>query len=203
VNTSTGGAIYGETDVMPTPETVDPKPMAAYGQSKFCAERYCGMYGRLYGLSAVTLRYGNVYGPRQDPHGEAGVIAIFAGRLLEGRRPTIFGDGRQTRDYTYVGDIVAANLATAAHPEAHGEYNIGTGVESSVLEVLAALREAGGAEAADWEPEFAPPRTGEIERSFLDVGRARAELGFTASTTLTDGMRRTVEALREARSQQV
>jgi UDP-glucose 4-epimerase len=203
VNTSTGGAIYGETDVMPTPETVDAKPMAAYGQSKFCAERYCGMYGRLYGLSAVTLRYGNVYGPRQDPHGEAGVIAIFAGRLLEGRRPTIFGDGRQTRDYTYVGDIVAANLATAAHPEAHGEYNIGTGVESSVLEVLAALREAGGAEAADWEPEFAPPRTGEIERSFLDVGRARAELGFTASTALTDGMRRTVEALREARSQQV
>ena len=109
------------------------------------------------------------------------MIAIFAGRLLDGRRPTIFGDGRQTRDYTYVGDIVAANLATAAHPEAHGEYNVGTGVESSVLEVLAALREAGGAEAAGWEPEFAPPRTGEIDRSFLDVGRARAELGFTSA----------------------
>ena len=132
VNTSTGGAIYGEADVIPTPETVEPRPMAAYGQSKFCAERYCGWYGRLYGMEAVTLRYGNVYGPRQDPHGEAGVIAIFAGRLLDGRRPTIYGDGRQTRDYTFVGDIVAANLAVAAHPEAHGEYNVGTGVESSV-----------------------------------------------------------------------
>src|SRR4051795_12594361 len=105
VNTSTGGAIYGEADVMPTPEDTPPRPMAAYGQSKFCAEAYCGWYERLYGLSTVTLRYGNVYGPRQDPLGEAGVIAIFCGRLLEGRAPTIYGDGRQTRDYTYVGDV--------------------------------------------------------------------------------------------------
>jgi UDP-glucose 4-epimerase len=196
VNTSTGGAIYGETEVMPTPETVEPKPMAAYGQSKFCAERYCGWYERLYGLSAVTLRYGNVYGPRQDPHGEAGVIAIFAGRLLEGRRPTIFGDGRATRDYTFVGDIVAANLAAAAHPEAHGEYNVGTGAESSVLEVVAALREAGGA-GEDWEAEFAPARMGELQRSSLDVSRARAELAFTASTPLVEGMRATIDALRD------
>ena len=106
--------------------------MAAYGQSKFCAEAYCGWYERLYGLSSVTLRYGNVYGPRQDPHGEAGVVAIFCGKLLAGERPLIFGDGRQTRDYVYVGDIVAANLAAAAHPEAHGAYNVGTGTESSV-----------------------------------------------------------------------
>ena len=114
--------------------------MAAYGQSKFCAEAYCGWYERLYGLSSVTLRYGNVYGPRQDPHGEAGVIAIFCGKLLAGERPLIFGDGRQTRDYVYVGDIVAANLAAAAHPEAHGAYNVGTGTEASVIEVLGAMR---------------------------------------------------------------
>jgi UDP-glucose 4-epimerase len=196
VNTSTGGAIYGDADVMPTPETVEPRPMAAYGQSKYCAERYCGWYGRLYGMEAVTLRYGNVYGPRQDPKGEAGVIAIFAGRLLDGRRPTIYGDGRQTRDYTFVGDIVAANLAAAAHPEAHGEYNVGTGVESTVLDVVSALREAGGEAGDGFEPEFAPARPGEVQRSSLDVTRARSELGFTASTTLIEGMQATLDAVR-------
>ena len=196
VNTSTGGAIYGDDVRTPTPETEPPRPMAAYGQSKFCAERYCGWYGRLYGMEAVTLRYGNVYGPRQDPHGEAGVIAIFAGRLLQGRRPTIYGDGRQTRDYTYVGDIVAANLAVAAHPEAHGEYNVGTGVESTVIEVVDALREAAGEDAPEFEPEFAPVRAGEVLRSCLDVTRARMELGFTASTSLVEGLRATLDAVR-------
>jgi UDP-glucose 4-epimerase len=196
VNTSTGGAIYGEADVMPTPETVEPRPMAAYGQSKYCAERYCGWYGRLYGMKAITLRYGNVYGPRQDPKGEAGVIAIFAGRLLDGRRPTIYGDGHQTRDYTFVGDIVAANLTAAAHPEAHGEYNVGTGVESSVLEVVAALRDAAGDASDGFQPEFAPARPGEVQRSSLDVTRARSELGFTASTSLVAGMRATLDAVR-------
>jgi UDP-glucose 4-epimerase len=193
VNTSTGGAIYGETDVMPTPESVPPKPMAAYGQSKFCAEAYCGWYERLYGLSSVTLRYGNVYGPRQDPHGEAGVIAIFCGKLLAGERPVIFGDGRQTRDYVYVGDIVAANLAAAAHPEAHGAYNVGTGTESSVVEVLGAMRAAAGLGEGEFEPEFAPARPGEVQRSSLDVTRARAELGFTADTDLVAGMKPTLE----------
>jgi UDP-glucose 4-epimerase len=198
VNTSTGGAIYGETDVMPTPESVAPKPMAAYGQSKFCAEAYCGWYDRLYGLSSVTLRYGNVYGPRQDPHGEAGVIAIFCGKLLAGERPVIFGDGRQTRDYVYVGDIVAANLAAAAHPEAHGAYNVGTGTESSVVEVLAAMRKAAGLGEGQFEPEFAPARPGEVQRSSLDVTRARAELGFTADTDLVTGMKPTLEWARAA-----
>jgi UDP-glucose 4-epimerase len=193
VNTSTGGAIYGVADVMPTPETAPPRPMAAYGQSKFCAEAYCGWCERLYGLSSVTLRYGNVYGPRQDPHGEAGVIAIFCGALLAGARPRIFGDGRQTRDYVYVGDVVAANLAAAAHPEAHGSYNIGTGIEASVLQVVAALRTAAGAGDGDFEPEFAPPRAGELQRSWLDVTRARAELGFTADTDLVTGLKPTLE----------
>ena len=199
VNTSTGGAIYGETDVMPTPETVTPLPMAAYGQSKQCAELYCAWFTRLHGLPTVTLRYGNVYGPRQDPAGEAGVIAIFAGRLLDGARPLIFGDGLATRDYTFVGDIVAANLAAAGNAGASGSYNVGTGVESSVLEVVAALRDAAGVEAAAFEPEHAQARLGELQRSSLDVSRARDELGFTAGTTLVQGMQATLEHLRASR----
>jgi UDP-glucose 4-epimerase len=198
VNTSTGGAIYGEADVVPTPESVAPRPMAAYGQSKFCAEAYCGWAERLYGLSSVTLRYGNVYGPRQDPHGEAGVIAIFCGALLAGDRPKVFGDGRQTRDYVYVSDVVAANLAAAAHPEAHGAYNVGTGREASVLEVISALRAAAGLPDGEFEPEFAPPRPGEIQRSWLDVTRARAELGFSADTDLVSGMKPTLDWARRA-----
>jgi UDP-glucose 4-epimerase len=197
VNTSTGGAMYGEVDVMPTPESVPPRPMSAYGQSKFCAEAYCGWSERLYGLSSVTLRYGNVYGPRQDPHGEAGVVAIFCGKLLAGERPTIFGDGRQTRDYVYVGDIVEANLAAAAHPEAHGSYNTGTGTEASVLEVVAALREAAGLGEDEFQPEFAPARPGELQRSWLDVTRARADLGFAAETDLVAGLKPTLEWARE------
>jgi UDP-glucose 4-epimerase len=193
VNTSTGGAIYGDAEVMPTPETAPARPMAAYGQSKFCAEAYCGWYERLYGLSSVILRYGNVYGPRQDPHGEAGVVAIFCGKVLAGERPRIYGDGRQTRDYTYVGDIVAANLAAAAHPEAHGAYNIGTGTESTVVDVLSALRQAAGLGEGELEPQFAPARTGELQRSSLDVTRARVELSFTADTDLVTGMKPTLE----------
>jgi UDP-glucose 4-epimerase len=193
INTSTGGAIYGDADVMPTPETAAPRPMAAYGQSKFCAEAYCGWYERLYGLSSVVLRYGNVYGPRQDPHGEAGVVAIFCGKALAGETPVIFGDGRQTRDYIYVGDVVAANLAAAAHPEAHGAYNIGTGTESTVIDVLGALRRAAGLGDDEFQPAFAPARTGELQRSSLDVARARVELGFTADTDLVAGMKPTLE----------
>jgi UDP-glucose 4-epimerase len=198
VNSSTGGAIYGDVDVMPTPESVPARPMAAYGQSKYCAEAYCGWYERLHGLSTVTLRYGNVYGPRQDPQGEAGVIAIFSGRLLAGKRPVIYGDGRQTRDYTYVGDIVAANLAAAAHPEARGAYNVGTGVEASVLEVVAALRTAANLGDDDFQPEFQPARLGELQRSSLDVSRARADLGFSAETGLVAGMTPTLEWARTA-----
>ena len=200
INTSTAGAIYGDVDVIPTPETVEPKPMSAYGQSKYCAERYCGWEERLYGVSAVTLRYGNVYGPRQDPHGEAGVVAIFCGRLLEGEPPVVYGDGRQTRDYVYVGDVVEANLAAAAHPEAHGEFNVGTGTEASVLEVIAALREAAGLSEEEWQPRSAPARQGELERSCPDVTRAREELGFTADTSLREGMRRTLDFVHAARA---
>jgi UDP-glucose 4-epimerase len=191
VNTSTGGAIYGDATTIPTPETEAAKPMAAYGQSKLCAETYLGWYGRLYGQSNVTLRLGNVYGPRQDPLGEAGVIAIFCGRLLDGGRPTIFGDGTQTRDYVFVGDVVAAQLAAAA-AGVSGEINVGTGRETSVLdlvEVMRSLSPDGG-----FEPEFADPRLGEVQRSCLDPSHAADSLGWAPAVTLQEGMRVTLEA---------
>ena len=194
VNTSTGGAIYGETDELPTPETAEPKPLAAYGQSKFCAERYCGWFERLHGLSTVTVRYGNVFGPRQDPLGEAGVIAIFCGKLQAGETAIIFGDGSQTRDYVYVGDVVAANLAAAEHTEARGEFNVGTGRETSVLEIVDALRTASGDQS--FAPTHDPPRLGEVQRSALDVSKARAELGFEAKMDLAEGLRITLESTR-------
>jgi UDP-glucose 4-epimerase len=194
VNTSTGGAIYGDVDTIPSPETTPPAPMAGYGTSKFCAEQYCGLYARLHGLRTVTLRYGNVYGPRQDPLGEAGVIAIFCGKLMEGGRPRIYGDGRQTRDYVYVGDVVTANLAAADNPGVGGEVNIGTGRETSVLDIVQILQQEGHRD--DFEPEFAEARMGEIERSCLDVSRARELLGWQAGTSLPEGMRATLEAAR-------
>ena len=193
VNTSTGGAIYGDADTIPSPETTEPLPMAAYGQSKFCAERYLGWYGRLYEQSNVTLRLGNVYGPRQDPLGEAGVIAIFCGKLRTGEAPVIYGDGSQTRDYVYVGDVVRAQLA-AAQSAVTGEINVGTGRETTVLDIVAALKQLEPELGAAFEPSFAPGRLGEVARSCLDVSRAREELGFEAQTSIVDGLRATLEA---------
>ena len=193
VNTSSGGAIYGEAEVLPTPEGAQPAPMAPYGQSKFAAEGYCDLYARLHGLSTVSLRYGNVFGPRQDPLGEAGVVAIFCGRLQEGVAPTVFGDGRQTRDYVHVGDVVAANLA-AAESRAIGPFNIGRGEEVSVLDLVEALREIAG-DPAFFVPEFEPARLGELERSCVDPSRARAELGWVARTGLVEGLRTTLVSL--------
>ena len=197
VNTSTGGAIYGETDVVPTPETTAATPLSAYGLSKHTAERYAAWFRTAYDLDAVTLRYGNVYGPRQDPRGDAGVIAIFCDRILAGVRPTIFGDGRQTRDYVYVSDIVAANLAAArATGLAHDVYNVGTGTEVDVLALAAAVTHAAGADPARITPEFLPARAGEVLRSCLDVTRSRRELGLTAPTDLAEGLRRTLAWVR-------
>ncbi len=191
VFSSTGGAIYGETERLPTPEDVAALPMAAYGQSKLSAEGYLGLYERLYGLSTLALRFGNVYGPRQDPHGEAGVIAIFCGRLRTGARPTIYGDGAQTRDYIYVADLVRA-LLSAADAGVVGIVNIGTETETTVTELWRVLAGHHGPGAP--EPEFAPRRTGEIERSCLDAGRARELLGWAASTPVEEGLRLTYEA---------
>src|SRR3954454_18145329 len=190
VNTSSGGAMYGAQEQLPTPEDAPPAPMAPYGASKACADLYCGLFERLYGMSVCSLRYGNVYGERQDPLGEAGVIAIFGGRLVAGEPPTVFGNGEQTRDYVYVGDVVAANLA-AGDSDARGGFNIGTGQETTVLEIVEIFRSIGGADA--FEPEFAPARLGELERSWIDVTRARDELGWAAQVDLREGMRRTLD----------
>jgi UDP-glucose 4-epimerase len=196
VFSSTGGAIYGEGDgqQLPLREDAPLAPEAPYGQSKFAGEGYLALYERLYGLSSVPLRLGNVYGPRQDPLGEAGVIAIFCGKLMDGGRPTIYGDGRQTRDYVFVGDVVAANLAAADHPEVGDAVNIGTGRETSVLDLVQILQQEGHRD--DFEPNFEAERLGEIERSCLDVTRAREQLGWSAPTSLVDGLRATLEAAR-------
>jgi len=191
---STGGAIYGEGEgkQLPLDESAPIEPFSAYGQSKFSAEGYLALYERLYGLSGVSLRLGNVYGPRQDPLGEAGVIAIFCGRLRAGGRPTVFGDGRQTRDYIYVGDVVAAALA-AAESSVSGPINIGSGIETDVLTLARQLAEIDGAE--DFEPEFAPPRAGEVQRIALDASRAERDLGWRATTGVADGLKLTLDSL--------
>ena len=193
VNTSTGGGLYGEADLLPTPENYEIKPLAPYGQSKYASEGYCSLYTRLHGLSTVSLRYGNVYGPRQDIHGEAGVVAIFCGHLIDGRRPTVFGDGRQTRDWVEVGDVVRANLL-AAESALSGPINIGHGRETSVLDLLDALRDVSAVGHLP-DPEFAPERPGEVRRSCLDVSRARRELGWEAEVQLRDGLRRILAEL--------
>ena len=186
VNTSTGGGLYGDAEVLPTPEDAPIKPLAPYGQAKLAAEGYCQVYERLHGLSSISLRYGNVYGPRQDVHGEAGVVAIFCGDLISGRAPTIYGDGRQTRDWVDVSDVVRANLL-AAESDVGGAVNIGHGRETSVLDLLAALDDVG--DRPTLEPVFAPERPGEVRRSCLDVTRARRELGWVAEVELRDGLR--------------
>jgi UDP-glucose 4-epimerase len=194
VSISTGGAIYGEGEgqEIPLGEDAPIAPMSAYGQSKFAAEGYVSLYERLYGLSGVSLRLGNVYGPRQDPLGEAGVIAIFCGLLKEGGRPTVFGDGRQTRDYIYVGDVVSAALA-AGDSDATGAINIGTGKETDVLELIELLKSLSGNESFD--PEFAPERTGEVQRIAIDASRAERELGWRAEMGLDQGLRVTLDSI--------
>jgi UDP-glucose 4-epimerase len=200
VNSSTGGAIYGDTEVVPTSEAAPPNPVSAYGLSKLTAEHYARWFQRTHGLDVVTLRYGNVYGPRQDARGHGGVIAVFCDRVLVGRRPTVYGDGRQTRDYVFVGDIVAANLAAARADEVkHGEYNVGTGMEINVLQLAQAVAAAAWIDPTEVEPEFAAARPGELIRSCLDVTRARRELRLPSPTPLPDGLARTLEWARTHR----
>jgi len=182
---STGGAIYGECE-RPAREDDDRLPLAPYGTAKLAAEEYLATYNRLYGTEHVALRYGNVFGPRQDPHGEAGVVAIFLGRLAEGSPLKIFGDGSQTRDYVYVGDVARATLSAGGADG--GVFNVGTGRETSVLE-LAQL--CGGAAGVEPELVHAPPRAGEIGRSVLETALAEREFGFRAETSLEDGLHAT------------
>ncbi len=182
VFTSSGGAAYGECDG-PAPETAPLRPLAPYGTSKLCGEAYLATYNRLHGSTHVALRLGNVYGPRQEPHGEAGVVAIFMGLLHEGGAPTIFGDGSQTRDYVYVGDVARALLLGLDHDG--GVFNVGTGLETSVLELYDTIQAAAGVTRA---PEFAPARLGELERSVLDASLAATELGWTPELPLAEGL---------------
>jgi UDP-glucose 4-epimerase len=189
---STGGALYGEADIIPSPETTPIAPMSPYGTSKLGAEHYVGLFNRLYDTGHVVLRYGNVYGPRQDPHGEAGVVAIFFGRLANGGTPVVFGDGRQTRDYVYVGDVVAANLAALDYGGPATAFNIGTQTETSVLELLAACQSAAG---TDVTPEHRPARLGELDRSALDCSLAQSQLGWRPTTSLDQGLAETLRSL--------
>jgi UDP-glucose 4-epimerase len=184
VFSSTGGAIYGECDGPATEEHAR-EPLAPYGVSKLAAEEYIAAYNRLYGATHVALRYGNVYGPRQDPHGEAGVVAIFMNALRDGKTARIYGDGTQTRDYVFVGDVVAATLAAAGHGHEGGVFNVGTGRETSVLELYEHVQRASGIER---EPEFADARPGELQRSVLDPSLARSELGWQPERSLDEGL---------------
>jgi UDP-glucose 4-epimerase len=182
---STGGAIYGEC-VGPAPEDAPRNPISPYGISKLAGEEYLAGWNRLFGTRHVALRFANVYGPRQEASLEGGVVAIFLERMAAGRPTQIFGDGRQTRDFVYVGDVAVAVLAAADHDG--GVYNIGTGVEASVNEVHAACRRATG---SDQEPEYAPPRPGETRRSVIDPSRAAGELGWRPEHDLDSGLRAT------------
>jgi UDP-glucose 4-epimerase len=186
VFSSTGGAIYGECE-RPAPETAPRQPLAPYGTSKLCGEEYLATWNRLYGTGHVSLRFGNVYGPRQEPHGEAGVVAIFMGLLRDGGTPKIFGDGSQTRDYVYVRDVVRAMLLAFDH-DGGGVYNVGTGTETSVLELYDAIQQVSDSRR---EPEFAPARLGELQRSVLDPSLAAQELGWRADRELLDGLTET------------
>jgi UDP-glucose 4-epimerase len=183
---STGGAIYGECPDKPADESSPRQPLAPYGTAKLAGEEYLLTYRRLYGMSTVILRFANVFGPRQDPHGEAGVVAIFLGRLRDGEICQIFGDGEQERDYTFVGDVVAASLK-AAEIEA-GIFNVGTGRATSVLELYDLCRKVSGIEL---EAVHAPARAGELRRSVLDIGLAADELGWRPDVSLEGGLRRT------------
>jgi UDP-glucose 4-epimerase len=190
---STGGALYGAAETIPTPEEVPARPLSPYGASKLAAEGYLRTFHDLCGLSYASLRYANVYGPRQDPHGEAGVVAIFSRQLLSGEAPTITGDGRQTRDFVYVEDVAEANLLALASGEC-GAFNVGTGVETDILRIFGLLKELSG---ASQEARHGPERPGEQRRSAIDPERIRKVMGWRPRTGLRQGLTATVRSFRQ------
>ena len=191
---STGGAIYGDAATPPNVEDTPKEPDSPYAIAKHAVEQYLSYYARIHGLRAVSMRFANVYGPRQDPHGEAGVVAIFCGRLLAGTPFTVFGDGSQTRDYVYVGDVAASVVRGAEFKPAKSAgmnaraFNIGTGIPTSVVDLASALMRAAGRTVP---MEFAPPRPGEQQRSFLTIDKAAADLGWRPSVSLLQGLAET------------
>lgn len=189
---STGGAIYGEQDTFPAPETHKTDPLSPYGVAKLASERYLFFYSAAYGISYVALRYANVYGPRQNPHGEAGVVAIFAEKLVRGEQPIINGDGKQTRDYVYVDDLVRANLA-ALQSTFVGAVNLGTGVETDVNQLFGLLCRLCGASARE---QHGPAKPGEQRRSVIDGALAQRALGWRPQVSLADGLQETVAFFR-------
>ncbi len=184
---STGGALYGNGAPIPTPETFVAQPLAPYGASKLAGEAFIATQARYDGTAHVVLRLGNVYGPRQNPHGEAGVVAIFSDRLLRGEQPIVYGEGKPTRDYVHVADI-ARCFVLAAENEHAGTFNVGWGKEVSVLELLEALQRAAG---SDLEPRFEPLRPGELDRSAIDSSAAAATLGWRPEVELGEGVAET------------
>jgi UDP-glucose 4-epimerase len=191
VFTSTGGALYGDEAPMPTPEDRIPAPLSPYGASKWAAESYVRTWALSSGIPHAVCRLGNVYGPRQSPHGEAGVVAIFSGHLYEGRAPKLYGHGRPTRDYIYVADVVSALMAASGKV---GVYNIATSVETDVLGVWKGLSDTAGIEI---EPELADLRPGELQHSRLDISHAEAELGWKPQVPIAEGLALTYRALLE------
>jgi UDP-glucose 4-epimerase len=189
---STGGAIYGDTQEIPTPETHPQRPLSPYGCSKLCGENYLTTWQRLHGLEYVIFRYGNVYGPRQDAHGEAGVVAIFGGLLLAGRQPTIFGPGHKTRDYVYVGDVAQASVLALEGP-GNEVFNIATGRQTTDQQVFDAVTAAAGYAGP---PLYGPERQGDLQDSCLDVSKAARLLGWTAQVPFPEGAKLTVDHLR-------
>jgi UDP-glucose 4-epimerase len=185
---STGGAIYGEPPNIPADEKTPPMPISPYGTSKYAVEKYLEYYRYIYSLDYVALRYANVYGPRQNPHGEAGVVAIFCSRILSGETCTVFGDGSQTRDYVFAGDVASANLCALGSPS--GSYNIGTQIETSVNGLITELEAASG---IDFPVKHAEARAGEVGRISLDVRLAGKVLGWAPSVFLAKGIKNTWE----------
>jgi UDP-glucose 4-epimerase len=191
---STGGALYGDADVIPTPEDYPTLPVSPYGASKLAAEVYLRTFQALHGLSYAALRYANVYGPRQDPHGEAGVVAIFAQRLLSGETARINGDGKQTRDFVYVGDVAEANVR-ALTSDAVGSFNVGTGAETDINTIFQLLKRLGG----NNQPEVhGPPMPGEQRRSVIDARKIDKVMGWRPETSLEAGLDATVRYFRAA-----
>jgi UDP-glucose 4-epimerase len=191
VFTSTGGALYGDSAPMPTAETYIPQPISPYGASKWAAESYVRTWSLAHEIPHTVCRLGNVYGPRQSPHGEAGVVSIFSRAIFDGRAPKLYGFGEPTRDYIHVADVVACLRAASG---VAGVFNVSTGVETSVAEVWEGLRSAAG---SDIEPELAPLRAGELKRSCIDPSHAQAELGWRAQIPFAEGLRSTYAALVE------